>query len=272
MAQLRVSLPVVSVLILTAAGVLAWRVRAVRRSPTHSLEQLAKAVHAKDRRAAERYIDVHRVAESVVDDAVAAAASQGATDTAGVKPSLVTTLEQTLWEALTESPGAAAGGPWDPRTWSERYQGIEDVQERGDRARVGVRLRLEESDAAGVVHLSLERVDGYWRLVAVEDLARLAQPAVARTNERASEAAMKSDLRNLVTAEEMYRADHGTYTTALQALTFDVSTGGTVAITAATRDGWSAVARHEGTATVCRIAIGNGILRGSPEAQPQCSP
>ena len=143
MAQLRVSLPVVSVLILTAAGVLAWRVRAVRRSPTHSLEQLAKAVHAKDRRAAERYIDVHRVAESVVDDAIAAAASQGATDTAGVKPSLVTTLEQTLWEALmgfglwAQAPvghPAAAAPPKTPEVLmkSRRVQGarvgVDDIE------------------------------------------------------------------------------------------------------------------------------------------------
>ena len=53
---------------------------------------------------------------------------------------------------------------------------------------------------------------------------------------------MKTDLRNLVTAEEAYFSDNTTYTTTLLATQFNVSKGDHYAVTNATGTGWEATA------------------------------
>jgi len=54
-------------------------------------------------------------------------------------------------------------------------------------------------------------------------LATIAIPRLANTKERAQLAAMKSDLRNLVTAEENYLAENQKYTTDLGQLISRIS-------------------------------------------------
>lgn len=85
-------------------------------------------------------------------------------------------------------------------------------------------------------------------------------------------AAMKSDLRNLVTAEEIYFADSVTYTTSPTNLYFMSSAGVTVTIRAADNTGWSATAKHNGSDQVCGIWVGNASppIRGSNEGEPKC--
>src|SRR5437667_12317804 len=53
------------------AAVVTWRIRQKDRSPVYSLEQLAAAARARDRVAIERYLDVARGAQTVVDDTIA---------------------------------------------------------------------------------------------------------------------------------------------------------------------------------------------------------
>ena len=67
MARFRLALIVVSALLV--AAVITARRRQVRRSPLYSLQRLADAARAKDRVGIEQYLDVTRVAESVVDAA-----------------------------------------------------------------------------------------------------------------------------------------------------------------------------------------------------------
>ena len=62
-------------------------------------------------------------------------------------------------------------------------------------------------------------------VVIIGILAAIAIPKFANTKEKAYVAAEKSDLRNLVTAEEAYFADHTTYTTTIGGTSRKTPTG-----------------------------------------------
>ena len=94
-------------------------------------------------------------------------------------------------------------------------------------------------------------------------------PKFANTKEKAYVASMKSDLRNMVTAEESYFADYTTYTANL-GTTFSASNGVTFAISSVTGTGWTATASHNGTTSTCTIAIGAAAGTGA-EGQPICT-
>ena len=102
-------------------------------------------------------------------------------------------------------------------------------------------------------------------------LAAIAIPKFSNTKEKAYVAAMKSDLRNLVTAEESYFADNLTYGSIAQLGTaYSSSAGVLVATSAVTATGWSASATHTGTAQTCTIALGAAAGTGAAGI-PACS-
>ena len=110
-------------------------------------------------------------------------------------------------------------------------------------------------------------------VVIIGILAAIAIPKFANTKEKAYVAAMKSDLRNLVTAEEGYFADNTTYSTSLTTAQYASSAGVTVPIGAASGTGWSATAWHTGTTKTCAIFVG-GATAVSPatnEGEPKCT-
>jgi prepilin-type N-terminal cleavage/methylation domain-containing protein len=110
-------------------------------------------------------------------------------------------------------------------------------------------------------------------VVIIGILAAIAIPKFATTKEKAYVAAMKSDLRNLVTAQESYFADQVTYTTSQTSLNYTPSTGVTVSIGAATGTGWSATAKHNGTSQTCGIFVGSATapVSGANEGEPKCA-
>ena len=110
-------------------------------------------------------------------------------------------------------------------------------------------------------------------VVIIGILAAIAIPKFANTKEKAYVAAMKSDLRNLVTAQESYFADQVSYTTSTTAINFNSSTGVTVSITAATGTGWSATASHNATTKTCGIYVGSATapVAGQNEGEPKCN-
>ena len=69
-------------------------------------------------------------------------------------------------------------------------------------------------------------------VVIIGILAAIAIPKFASTKQKAYIAAMKSDLKNLITAEESYFADYTTYTTNL-GTAYATTTGVTMTINAA---------------------------------------
>jgi len=108
-------------------------------------------------------------------------------------------------------------------------------------------------------------------VVIIGILAAIAIPKFANTKEKAYIAAMKSDLRNLVTAEESYFSDYVTYSTNL-GTNYNSSAGVTVSITAATGTGWAATASHNATTKTCGIYVGSATapVSGANEGEPKC--
>ena len=110
-------------------------------------------------------------------------------------------------------------------------------------------------------------------VVIIGILAAIAIPKFANTKEKAYVASMKSDLRNLVTAEEAYFADNSLmYTTTLAATQYNSSAGVTVTITAASGTGWTAGATHNATTKTCAIWAGDVSYQVATanEGEPYC--
>ncbi len=94
-------------------------------------------------------------------------------------------------------------------------------------------------------------------VVIIGILASIAIPKFAATKGRAYTAMMKSDLRNLATAEEAYYYTNDVYSTDLTAINFQPSPGTTVTVGEASTAGWSATASHTGaSSSLCAIFIG----------------
>src|SRR5881397_1233098 len=101
-------------------------------------------------------------------------------------------------------------------------------------------------------------------------LAAIAIPKFANTKEKAYLASMKSDLRNLVTAEEAYFADLVKYTTNL-GTAFATTTGVVGPTITLTADGWTARVSHTMTTKTCAIYVGSKpITPAIREGEPRC--
>jgi hypothetical protein len=91
----------------------------------------------------------------------------------------------------------------------------------------------------------------------------------ANTKEMAYEASMKSDLRNLVTAEEAYFADSVKYTRRLN--NFVVTTGNVLGPITVTSDGWTATITNINSPKKCAIFIGRTpVAPARREGEPVC--
>ena len=111
-------------------------------------------------------------------------------------------------------------------------------------------------------------------MVVIAILVALALPKFAKAKEEAHVAAMKSDLRRLLIAEESYFADSSTYTADEAALKFAETTGVHVTISYNPGRGWTADATHDATRRTCTISIAPGNGRGggvTRESFPTCS-
>ena len=99
-------------------------------------------------------------------------------------------------------------------------------------------------------------------------------PRYASTKEKARVTAMKSDLRNLASAEESYYYDYASYTTSLAAMpTYQTSPGVTVTVNEATMGGWSATSASTGTTQQCFLFVGSAAPVGAAtqEGQVACN-
>jgi type IV pilus assembly protein PilA len=114
-------------------------------------------------------------------------------------------------------------------------------------------------------------------VVIIGILAAIAIPKFANTKEKAYIASMKSDLRNLVTAEEAYFADSVKYSTTICSTTcsngvnFSPTTGNYLAAPALSADGWTATITNQNTLKNCAIYIGSTSLApANKEGEPKC--
>jgi type IV pilus assembly protein PilA len=111
-------------------------------------------------------------------------------------------------------------------------------------------------------------------IVIIGILTTILIPRFANTREKAFVAAMKSDLRNLATAEESYYYDYATYAATLgQMPSYNTTQGVTVAVNQATQAGWSGTASSIHTARQCFFFVGNATPVGvaTEEGQVACN-
>jgi hypothetical protein len=82
---------------------------------------------------------------------------------------------------------------------------------------------------------------------------------------------LRASLSMVVTAQEMYYADHGTYSQSRHALTWDPPEGVSLDIIFAYSRGWSAVAMHTDLTRICGMAVGAPTPPGWNEGEARCS-
>ena len=109
-------------------------------------------------------------------------------------------------------------------------------------------------------------------VVIIGILAAIAIPKFANTKEKAYLASMKSDLRNLITAEEAYFSDNTAYTSGLAAAVYTVSSGVTGPTITVTANGFTASVGHGLTTKTCAIYVGTTALAPAvKEGEPKCT-
>jgi type II secretion system protein G len=115
-------------------------------------------------------------------------------------------------------------------------------------------------------------------VVIIGILASIAIPKFGNTKQSAQISAMKSDLRNLSTAQETYFAQFGSYGTAEASLVstyFQPSTGVTLTTVAAYNGtGWVATVNHTALPATynCTMAMGGTGAANTTDGIIQCTP
>jgi prepilin-type N-terminal cleavage/methylation domain-containing protein len=111
-------------------------------------------------------------------------------------------------------------------------------------------------------------------VVIIGVLATIAIPKFANTKQKAIMASMKTDLRNLVTAEEAYSADSVRYTTDL-GTGYTATTGNVLGTIALTGDGWTATITNTNLQTplrTCAVYVGSTSLApATKEGEAKCN-
>jgi len=105
-------------------------------------------------------------------------------------------------------------------------------------------------------------------------LAAIAIPRFSDTKGRAQLSALKSDLRNLVSAQEAYAADHPAYASDATALPFKASPNVTITLTSTKGfvGGWAATASSGDGTLVCKVGLGaDSTHSGGGDGQVVCS-
>jgi prepilin-type N-terminal cleavage/methylation domain-containing protein len=113
-------------------------------------------------------------------------------------------------------------------------------------------------------------------VVIIGIIAAIAVPKFANTKEKAYISAMKSDLRNLATAQEAFFYDSATYADGLTLAAmnkFHPTAGDSVTVNEATAQGWSATVSSRYTTRECYLFAGNATPIGTAtiEGRITCS-
>lgn len=100
-------------------------------------------------------------------------------------------------------------------------------------------------------------------MVVLGVLAAIAAPQAAKVKERSYRGTMKSDLRNVVVAQEAYFSDNQTYAGTLGDLgsLYRPSQGVTLTLSGIDATGWSAEAAHALSTTTCSVEVAQARAR-----------
>jgi type IV pilus assembly protein PilA len=113
-------------------------------------------------------------------------------------------------------------------------------------------------------------------VVIIGILAAIAIPKFSATKGKAYIATMKSDLKNLASAQESYYYDHSVYYNGAvpnAALAFSPTSNVAVTIVSGDVSGWSATSNYAGIANTCAIYVGTAapIAPATLEGSPACN-
>ncbi len=114
-------------------------------------------------------------------------------------------------------------------------------------------------------------------VVIIGILAAIGITNFGNSKERAMVAAMKTDLRNLVSAEEAFFSNGQTYYGGVipaAAMPFDPSQNVTITLSSVTSSGWAAQSTHTYTTKTCAIFMGNAtpVAPATVEGRVACTP
>ena len=108
-------------------------------------------------------------------------------------------------------------------------------------------------------------------VVIIGILAAIAIPKFANTKEKAYIASMKSDLHNLVTAQEAYFSDNNSQyaqSTTNLGTNYKPSVGVTVTLSSVSMTGWTATAVSQNTTKTCTVTLSSqSTADGTPSCQ-----
>ena len=104
-------------------------------------------------------------------------------------------------------------------------------------------------------------------MIVIGILAAVAAPKLWGSKARAIEAAVKSDVRGTINAQEVYHGRNLTYASTFSDLGMETSGGVTVTVTYATGLGWAVVGTHPSLGTdECAVRMGDAPLASAPTA------
>lgn len=98
-------------------------------------------------------------------------------------------------------------------------------------------------------------------VVIIGILAAIAIPKFAATKDKAKLASVKTDLKNIMTAQEAYFSDFATYAGTIPTTLFTPTAGNTVTVSASAAS-FSATVQNasiSGTPDQCTVTVGNGL-------------
>lgn len=105
-------------------------------------------------------------------------------------------------------------------------------------------------------------------------LAAIALPKFVNTRQKSMLASMKSDLRNMATAQENYFTTYYTYSNNINSFDFNMTEHVSITIPEADNSGWRATATHSGApGKTCEIYYGDasGATVASHEGSVECN-
>ncbi|HPF62456.1 MAG: prepilin-type N-terminal cleavage/methylation domain-containing protein [Gemmatimonadetes bacterium] len=107
-------------------------------------------------------------------------------------------------------------------------------------------------------------------VVIIGILAAIAIPKFAATKDKAKLASVKTDLRNMMTAQEAYFSDFSTYTGSLSSQLFQQSSGNTFTVSGTTQSFTATVTNASITTNPkqCTVTVGSGT---TTDGQIACS-